>query len=156
MCPFVHHRTGRGGGHLAVASRREGNTYGHPHPELLALLKRAGIPLLRTDLNGTITIQTDGKNWQVVCSGQGTRGPPKATTEAGKTKKFESRIGSLYRTIDLHTATQKELEGLPGIGPVIARRIMEGRPYHPVEELRRVKGIGEKKLEGIRGMVGVR
>jgi competence protein ComEA len=43
-----------------------------------------------------------------------------------------------------------ELEALPGIGPVIARRIIEGRPYRSVGELDRVKGIGKKRLEEIR------
>jgi competence protein ComEA len=45
------------------------------------------------------------------------------------------------------------LEALPGIGPVIARRIMEGRPDRSVEELERVKGIGKKRLEEIRPLV---
>jgi hypothetical protein len=45
------------------------------------------------------------------------------------------------------------LECLPGIGPVIARRIIEGRPYGSVEELDRIKGIGRKRLEEIRAVV---
>jgi competence protein ComEA len=52
-----------------------------------------------------------------------------------------------------HTATAAELEALPGIGPVIARRIIEGRPYRSVEELERVKGIGKKRLEKIQPLV---
>lgn len=44
---------------------------------------------------------------------------------------------------------------MPGIGPVLARRIIESRPYRSVDDLIRVKGIGAKKLEAIRGMVGV-
>ena len=55
------------------------------------------------------------------------------------------------RRVDLNTASQQELEALPGIGPTIARRIIEGRPYRTVDDLLRVKGIGEKKLEEIRG-----
>jgi competence protein ComEA len=38
-------------------------------------------------------------------------------------------------------------------GPVIARRIIEGRPYGSVEELNRVKGIGSKRPEEIRPLV---
>ena len=38
---------------------------------------------------------------------------------------------------------------------MIARRIIEGRPYRSVEELERVKGIGKKRLEEIRAMVTV-
>jgi competence protein ComEA len=36
---------------------------------------------------------------------------------------------------------------------VIARRIIEGRPYRSVQELERVKGIGPKRVEEIRPLV---
>ena len=55
--------------------------------------------------------------------------------------------------INLNTANREELEALPGIGPMLAGRIVEGRPYRSVEDLLRVKGIGEKTLEGIRELV---
>ena len=57
------------------------------------------------------------------------------------------------RIIDINRASQEELEALPGIGQVIARRIIEGRPYRTVDDLRRVKGIGEKRLAEIRPYV---
>jgi competence protein ComEA len=38
---------------------------------------------------------------------------------------------------------------------VIARRIVVGRPYGSVEELKRIKGIGKKRLEEIRPLVTV-
>jgi hypothetical protein len=59
----------------------------------------------------------------------------------------------LMGRINANTATQADLEALPGIGPVLARRIVEGRPYRSVEELERVKGIGRKRLEEIRPLV---
>jgi competence protein ComEA len=58
--------------------------------------------------------------------------------------------------ININTATAAELETLPGIGPVIARRIIEGRPYRTIGELERVKGIGKKRLEEIRLLVTVK
>jgi competence ComEA-like helix-hairpin-helix protein len=57
--------------------------------------------------------------------------------------------------VKINTATAAELEALPGIGPVIARRIVEGRPYRSVEELDRIKGIGRKRLGEIRPLVTV-
>lgn len=45
---------------LAIISAGEGNPHGHPHPDVLALLKREGVELLRTDRHGRITIVTDG------------------------------------------------------------------------------------------------
>jgi competence protein ComEA len=59
------------------------------------------------------------------------------------------------RRIKVNTATESELESLPGVGPVIARRIIEGRPYRSVDDLDRVKGIGKKRLEEIRPLVSV-
>jgi competence protein ComEC len=50
---------------LAVASMGRSNEFGHPHPETVSLLRQNGIPFLRTDQLGTITITSDGRDWQV-------------------------------------------------------------------------------------------
>ncbi|MCL6527022.1 MAG: ComEA family DNA-binding protein [Thermaceae bacterium] len=49
--------------------------------------------------------------------------------------------------VNLNTASQAELESLPRVGPALARRILEGRPYRSLEDLDRVKGVGPKMLE---------
>ncbi|MBN1276781.1 MAG: helix-hairpin-helix domain-containing protein [Deltaproteobacteria bacterium] len=60
--------------------------------------------------------------------------------------KAKSQQGSL----DLNTATEKELKSIRGIGPVLARRIIADRPYRTVDDLLKVKGIGPKNLEKFR------
>jgi competence protein ComEC len=45
----------------AVISCGEGNDYGHPHPETMALLESKGVKVFRTDLSGTVVLETDGK-----------------------------------------------------------------------------------------------
>lgn len=61
--------------------------------------------------------------------------------------------------IDLNTATPEQLELLPGVGEVLARRIAEYRDAHggfrTVEELRDVSGIGDRKYAEMRDKVRV-
>jgi competence protein ComEC len=134
---------------LAVASIGRSNEFGHPSPQTVALVGRRGIPLLRTDRDGAVTIESDGERWRVLSHQVVARGPP------GKARAKPDRSGKLKPAgrINVDTATAAELEALPGIGLVIARRIIEGRPYRSVEELDRVKGIGKKRLEEIRPLV---
>ncbi len=51
---------------------------------------------------------------------------------------------------DVNTASSAELRSIPGVGPVLAQRIVEARPFATADELRRVKGIGEKTYARIR------
>jgi DNA uptake protein ComE-like DNA-binding protein len=52
--------------------------------------------------------------------------------------------------IDINTATEKELTTVPGIGHVMAARIIAARPFRSADDLKRVSGIGEKKYAQIR------
>ncbi|MFZ3137897.1 MAG: helix-hairpin-helix domain-containing protein [Thermodesulfovibrionales bacterium] len=67
-------------------------------------------------------------------------------------KKAESPQGLL----DLNTATEKELQSIKGIGPVLAAKIISGRPYKSVDDLLKVEGIGQKTLDKIRPYFVVR
>ena len=58
-------------------------------------------------------------------------------------------------SLDLNTATEKELQSIKGVGPVLAKRIIAGRPYKTVDDLLKVKRIGPKILEKIRPYVVV-
>ncbi len=52
--------------------------------------------------------------------------------------------------IDVNTATEKELRSVPGIGPVIAARIIAARPFRSADDLKKVSGIGDKNYARIR------
>ncbi len=64
-----------------------------------------------------------------------------------------------FRVVNINTADGQTLESLPGIGPVLARRIIEYReqhgPFTDVSELIKVKGIGETTLQELRPHVTV-
>lgn len=67
-----------------------------------------------------------------------------STSEAEKVEK-----------IDLNSASQKELETLPGIGPACAKAIIAARPYDKIEDVMRAKGIAEGRFAKIKDLVTV-
>jgi competence protein ComEA len=75
---------------------------------------------------------------------------------APATKKTRSKKGeALAGPIDINRASEQELQQLPGIGPTLARRIIEARPFRSVDDLRRVRGIGARTLDKLRPFVTV-
>lgn len=70
--------------------------------------------------------------------------------------------GSAWRAdgrLDLNLATAADLEELPGIGPVLAARIVDWRerhgPFTEVGQLREIPGIGERTFQNLADLVAV-
>ena len=87
---------------------------------------------------------------QVVVPGRGaTAGGAAATPPAGGS--------SPSAPLDLNSATLEQLEGLPGIGPVTAQKILDYRQqhgaFHSVNELQGVPGIGPAHMAQLKGLV---
>jgi competence protein ComEA len=63
------------------------------------------------------------------------------------------------QVVDLNTATSAQLDGLPGVGPVLAGRIVQWRAEHGrftnVDQLGEVSGIGDALLSKLRPLVRV-
>ena len=61
--------------------------------------------------------------------------------------------------LDLNAATVAQLDGLPGVGPVTAQRILDWRTrngrFAQVEQLREIEGIGERRFGQLRELVTV-
>ncbi len=56
-------------------------------------------------------------------------------------------------TVNINAASQAELEALPGIGPVTARKIINDRPYATVDELLTKRVVTKRVFEGIKNQV---
>lgn len=115
---------------IAVIMVGEDNAYSHP--DLKTLVNLTGVEVYRTDYQGTITIKTDGIKQEI-------------TTRKAKV--------DMEHRINLNLASATELQKIPGIGPVIAQRIVTYRNEYAltnVEDLINVSGIGPVTLENIK------
>ena len=87
---------------------------------------------------------------QVIVPGPGT-GP--------RTAAWNGEGGQDRDQVRINQATPRELEGVPGLGPVLAARIVHhretGGPFRELEDLLDVPGIGEKKLAAFRQYIAV-
>jgi competence ComEA-like helix-hairpin-helix protein len=59
--------------------------------------------------------------------------------------------GSLI--VNINTASQEELETLPGIGPVRAAQIIAGRPYATIDDLEKIRGISAAHVDELRPFI---
>jgi len=106
-------------------------------------------------LNKAVDLQ-DGSQVYVPRRGETRSSPPDPAGSALVTAVPPVRAASSSSQIDLNTAALEELDKLPGIGPALAQRIVEGRPYGAIEELLRVKGIGHAVYDEIKDLIAVR
>ncbi|HEY8391404.1 MAG TPA: helix-hairpin-helix domain-containing protein [Capillibacterium sp.] len=95
-------------------------------------------------------------------TGPGTKAPPSsgekqvdpADKDTPPPAEGPAEEETVSKRLDPNTATSEELQTLPGIGPVLAARIIEYREtvgrFRSIEDLLAVKGIGEKTLQKIR------
>lgn len=85
------------------------------------------------------------------------------TTSSGvssKSEEIENKTSTQDVKVNINTATQAQLETLPGIGPSTAMKIItyrnENGKFTKIEEIKEVSGIGEAKLEKIKEFITVK
>jgi competence protein ComEA len=140
---------------VAVAGKvaRPGLVRVPPGARVADVLDAAGGALPGTDLAGLNLARkvTDGEQVAV-----GVPAAPDAGVAASGGAGGDSAASG---PLDLNTATVEQLDGLPGVGPVTAQRIVEWRSrngrFATVDQLREVEGIGERRFGQLRGLVRV-
>ena len=132
---------------LAVISCGRSNRYGHPDPLTLRRLRSAGVATFVTAELGDIVITTDGEHIAV---------------QADAPKKGAVRVGTPVppaKQLDINLGTAEAFTALPWIGEKTALRIVAYRlkhgPFQSVDDLIKVKGIGERRLARFRHLVRV-
>lgn len=132
----------------AIYSAEANNSYGHPSPEVVERVEKLGITLLGTDVHGTITVTSDGKEYDVMPEKTGEVVANKITTEQNVEQKTnEDKNGTC---IDLNEDDKEQLMEIIHIGDVRADEIIKLRPFSSVDDLTKVKGIGPSRIQDIK------
>ena len=124
---------------------------------VIDVLKAAGGPLPGADL-GLLNLARKVADGELVAVGAPASAPggPAATVGAPPPG---AAAGGPDGPLDLNTATLAELDTLPGVGPVLAQRILDWRTEHgrfaAVDQLSDVPGIGDARLAQLRDLVRV-
>jgi DNA uptake protein ComE-like DNA-binding protein len=117
----------------------------------VAGLSKAGVPdATLAKLRGMVTISR--------ARSEAAKSEPAAKKEAREPARSEpksaARPASGGDKVDVNSASVKELQSLPGVGPAIAKRIVENRPYSSMPDLARA-GVSDALLDKIRPSIKV-
>jgi competence protein ComEA len=141
--------------HVAGAVRRPGLMSLPPGSRVAVALDRAGGPTRRADLTAVNLAARLQDGQQIVLpDGRALGGPGAAAPLGGAGGAAPLGGGPAGGKVHLSTATLEQLDGVDGIGPTPAQRIIEYRDSHggfrSLAELAQVDGIGEKRLATLR------
>jgi competence protein ComEA len=124
---------------------------------VIDVLKAAGGPSPGADI-GMLNLARKVADGELVTVGVPAPAPA-GSGSAGEAPSAGDAAGGSTAPIDLNTATPAELETLPGVGPVLAQRILDWRTEHgqfaTVDQLSDVPGIGDARLAQLRDLVRV-
>ncbi|QGG46335.1 stalk domain-containing protein [Heliorestis convoluta] len=147
---------------VAVIQVGEGNSYGHPTNEVLNRLYNASVNVFRNDIHGTVVISTDGQTYSVKTEKQITQpvlpvqapiAQPIMNTDSVNAPSTQERL------ININTADYELIQKITGVGPAIAKNIIDYREKHgaftSIEQIKRVSGIGDARFEAMKHQITV-
>jgi competence protein ComEA len=136
--------------HVAGAVRRPGLMTMSAGSRVADALERAGGPERRADLTAINLAAQLADGQQIVVPRAGAAQAGAASSGAAAAGGSSSGVTGIH----LSTATVEQLDGVDGIGPTLAQRIIEYRDTHggfrSLAELAQIDGIGEKRLATLR------
>lgn len=91
----------------------------------------------------------DGSKIFIPASGETSGSNSSLPVQAGKV------AGITSGTVNINSASQSDLEALPGVGPVTAGKIISGRPYQSIDELKTKKILGSALFEKLKDLITV-
>ena len=149
--------------HVSGAVKRAGVYRLAPDSRVADAIEQAGGATEHADLDALNLAEPlqDGQKIHVPRKGEASA-PALASVAPSRTPRSapQAAAATPQFPINLNTATADQLEAIPGIGPVLAQRIIEYRQtrgrFQSVDELLEVRGIGPKRLESMRPYVVVK
>src|SRR5699024_10061907 len=122
---------------VAIYSAGAQNSYGHPSPEVINLLDKLNITVYGTDVHGTIIVTSDGQDYSIDTTQEGTvrthdddtKGEPKKKQKKDTSSSSHSEKEATGDCVDINTANETELQKIIHIGPARAEDVVNNRPY---------------------------
>ena len=145
-----------------IISAGAGNSYGHPHDEVVDRLTNHGAQIYATYQHGTIIFSSDGQEIkldstvdhvfvpdQPTASTEKSTPAPKSKPETEPEPEPEQPSAPASGCIDINSASEAELMEIIHIGEARVKDLIELRPHNTVNGLKRIKGIGDARMKDI-------
>jgi competence protein ComEC len=120
---------------ISIISCAKDNSYGFPHNETMLALTNQGSKTSRTDIHGNILAVVAGEEYEIY---------EELTTI------FEFTDEIIPQKVNINTADINDLIKIIHIGDAAAKEIIANRPFGCLEDLKRVRGIGPKRISDIK------